>query len=206
MVSLKKWVNPQSGFGPPYIIYIYISYIYIYYTYIKYHVHKVVQHMILANVQEGDPKNQPTHAWFADKFQGCGSHCQSTLKLRFWCPNQSTIGEVSQSIGVIHYGEFLCFWFPEGAEGIHDWSFHYCWIPLLVDSYHFFWLPIVFFQKNTTHQQIPMVPRFLEGAVVPLAYTKAAKASAINRAFHQQKSGNLSRQKWNMNSKQRWLV
>lgn len=60
-----------------------------------------------------------------------------------------------------------------------------------------------FFQKNTTHQQIPMVPRFLEGAVVPLAYTKAAKASAINRVFHQQKSGNFSRQKWNMNSKQK---
>ena len=28
-----------------------------------------------------------------------------------------------------------------------------------------------------------MVPRFLEGAVVPLAYTKAAKASAINPGF-----------------------
>lgn len=84
------------------------------------------------------------------------------------------------TIGHSTIAEFLCWW-------IHI----------------FFLVTNRFFQKNTTHQQIPMVPRFLEGAVVPLAYTKAAKASAINRAFHQQKSGNLSRQKWNMNSKQK---
>ena len=143
------------------------------------------------------------NAWFADKFQGCGSHCQSTLKLRFWCPNQSTIGESLS----IHRGNPL-WWISLFLISRRSWRNPRLVIPLLLNSFvggfiSFFLVTNRFFQKNTTHQQIPMVPRFLEGAVVPLAYTKAAKASAINRAFHQQKSGNLSRQKWNMNSKQK---
>ena len=109
---------------------LYISYIYIYYTYIKYHVHKVVQHMILANVQEGDPKNQPTHAWFADKFQGCGSHCQSTLKLRFWCPNQSTIGESLS----IHRGNPL-WWISLFLISRRSWRNPRLVIPLLLNSF-----------------------------------------------------------------------